>query len=380
MSYQLNFDWSVFMHKYWQKKPVLIRQAITDFVDPIEANELAGLAMEKEIDSRLVSHQQGQWQVSHGPFSDYQGLGEHNWSLLVQAVNHWHPAAAELMLPFRVLSDWRIDDLMVSYSVKGGGVGPHVDQYDVFIIQGQGSRRWRVGDNTHLTQHRAHPSLLLVDDFEAIIDAIMLPGDILYIPPGFPHEGTSLQESLNYSVGFRAPCGRELISDFADYLLAHDLGADRFQDPNQPQRDLPARIMDCELADIQQLMLSTLQQPTQFKNWFGQFISQSRHDLNLIIPEVPFSPEELISQLQQGDKLYRLPGVRMLVIDNQLFINGEVFSSLTDTQMYTLTSQLNLTWHEIQRDLSHPSFINELTRMLNSGFWYFESPEEDEDD
>ncbi len=119
--------------------------------------------MESEVDSRLVSHQDGKWQVSHGPFESYDHLSENNWSLLVQAVNHWHEPSAALMHPFRALPDWRIDDLMISFSVPGGGVGPHLDQYDVFIIQGTGRRRWRVGEKVPMKQHCPHPDLLQVD-------------------------------------------------------------------------------------------------------------------------------------------------------------------------------------------------------------------------
>ncbi|PVW87304.1 50S ribosomal protein L16 arginine hydroxylase, partial [Klebsiella pneumoniae] len=173
-------------------------------------------------------HQDGKWQVSHGPFESYDHLSENNWSLLVQAVNHWHEPSAALMHPFRALPDWRIDDLMISFSVPGGGVGPHLDQYDVFIIQGTGRRRWRVGEKVPMKQHCPHPDLLQVDPFEAIIDEEMEPGDILYIPPGFPHEGYSLENSLNYSVGYRAPNARELFSGFADYVLQRELGSQRY--------------------------------------------------------------------------------------------------------------------------------------------------------
>ena len=143
MAYELNLDWPAFLEKYWQKQPVIIKKAFTNFVDPITPDELAGLAMEPEVDSRLVSHANGLWQASNGPFEHFDNLGETGWSLLAQAVNHWHAPSAELVRPFRVLPDWRLDDLMISYSVPGGGVGPHIDQYDVFIIQGMGSRRWR---------------------------------------------------------------------------------------------------------------------------------------------------------------------------------------------------------------------------------------------
>ncbi|MBN0595276.1 cupin domain-containing protein, partial [Pseudomonas aeruginosa] len=125
MAYQLNINWPEFLEKYWQKQPVVLKNAIPDFVDPITPDELAGLAMEPEVDSRLVSLKNGKWQASNGPFEHFDGLGETGWSLLAQAVNHWHMPAAELVRPFRVLPDWRLDDLMISFSVPGGGVGPH---------------------------------------------------------------------------------------------------------------------------------------------------------------------------------------------------------------------------------------------------------------
>lgn len=135
MEYQLTLNWPDFLERHWQKRPVVLKRGFSNFIDPLSPDELAGLAMESEIDSRLVSHQDGKWQVSHGPFESYDHLGESNWSLLVQAVNHWHEPTAALMRPFRALPDWRIDDLMISFSVPGGGVGPHLDQYDVFIIR-----------------------------------------------------------------------------------------------------------------------------------------------------------------------------------------------------------------------------------------------------
>ena len=124
MEYHVEINWPDFIQRYWQKRPVVLKRGIKDFVDPISPDELAGLAMENEVDSRLVSHLDGKWQVSHGPFESYDHMGENNWSLLVQAVNHWHQPAAALMSPFRVLPDWRTDDLMISFSVPGGGVGP----------------------------------------------------------------------------------------------------------------------------------------------------------------------------------------------------------------------------------------------------------------
>ncbi|MDN5680924.1 MAG: cupin domain-containing protein, partial [Ewingella sp.] len=126
MDYQLDLDWNDFLQRYWQKRPVVLKRGFKNFIDPISPDEQAGLAMENEVDSRLVSHEDGRWQVSHGPFESYDHLGENNWSILVQAVDHWHEPSSHLMRPFRHIPDWRMDDLMISYSVPGGGVGPHL--------------------------------------------------------------------------------------------------------------------------------------------------------------------------------------------------------------------------------------------------------------
>ncbi|ELU8459504.1 cupin domain-containing protein, partial [Cronobacter sakazakii] len=273
MDYHVEINWPDFIERYWQKRPVVLKRGIKNFVDPLSPDELAGLAMENEVDSRLVSHQDGKWDVSHGPFQSYDHLGETNWSLLVQAVNNWHEPSAALMRPFRALPDWRIDDLMISFSVPGGGVGPHLDQYDVFIIQGVGRRRWRVGEKVPMKQHCPHPDLLQVAPFEALIDEELEPGDILYIPPGFPHEGYSLENSMNYSVGFRAPSGRELISGFADYVLQRELGSHRYSDPDVPARECPADIVPAEVEKLRDMMLDLIRDPDNFNEWFGEFIT-----------------------------------------------------------------------------------------------------------
>ncbi|MGD8106416.1 JmjC domain-containing protein [Pantoea sp. FN0302] len=371
MDYQLDLNWTDFLQNYWQKRPVILKRGFKNFIDPISPDELAGLAMENEVDSRLVSQQDGKWQVSHGPFESYDHLGEHNWSLLVQAVNHWHEPAAALMRPFRFLPDWRIDDLMISFSVPGGGVGPHLDQYDVFIIQGTGRRRWRVGEKVPLKQHCPHPDLLQVEPFDAIIDEEMEPGDILYIPPGFPHEGYSLENALNYSVGFRAPSGRELISGFADFVLARELGSRRYNDPEIVPRDCPAEILPQEIDGIRQLMMEVIDQPEQFRQWFGEFISQSRHELDIAPPEPPYQPDEIYDALQQGDKLSRLGGLRVLKIGDAVFINGEQLESAWPAALNALAAKQTLGLQDFADALDDPAFLAQLAGLVNNGYWYF---------
>lgn len=375
MTYHLELNWPDFMQRYWQKRPVLLKRGFKNFVDPLSPDELAGLAMENEVDSRLVSHHDGKWQVSHGPFESFDHLGENNWSLLVQAVDHWHEASAALMQPFRHLPDWRTDDLMISFSVPGGGVGPHFDQYDVFIIQGIGRRRWRVGEKVALKQHCPHPDLLQVEPFEAIIDEEVEPGDILYIPPGFPHEGYSLENAVSYSVGFRAPNGRELLSGFADYVLSHELGSYRFSDPDVPSRENSAEILPQELESMRGMILDIVNQPEHFSQWFGEFISQSRHELDIAPPEPPYQPDEIYDALQQGDRLKRLGGLRVLSIGNTLFINGEQVTSPHREALTTLAREQALGVEELGAVLDDPAFLAQLAGLVNNGYWYFSEEE-----
>ncbi|EKT63520.1 cupin domain-containing protein [Providencia burhodogranariea] len=372
MDYKLNLDWQSFLDSHWQKRPLLIKNGFTRFIDPISADELAGLAMEDEVDSRLVSHKEGLWQVAHGPFESYDHLGEENWSVLVQAVDHWHLASAALMKPFKVLSEWRMDDLMISYSVPGGGVGPHLDQYDVFIIQGEGRRHWRVGEKVPMKQHCPHPDLLQVEPFDAIIDEEMEPGDILYIPPGFPHEGYAIEPSLNYSVGFRAPNTRELMSSFADYLISNELGSYRYSDPDLSFRDNPAEILQGEQIKLREMMESLINDPQIFRKWLGEFISQSRHELDLAPPEPPYEQDEVYALLKtQQETLYKLNGLRALRVGNQFFVNGECLETTCYEAADSLCRYDSVNVENLGDAIDDVNFIALLTALVNSGYWYF---------
>lgn len=372
MAYQLNLNWPEFLEKYWQKQPVVLKNAFPNFVDPITPDELAGLAMEVEVDSRLVSQTHGQWQASHGPFEHFDNLGETGWSLLAQAVNHWHAPSAELVTPFRVLPDWRLDDLMISFSVPGGGVGPHIDQYDVFIIQGMGSRRWRVGDKLPLKQFCPHPALLHVEPFEPIIDEDLAPGDILYIPPGFPHDGFTHQTALNYSVGFRGPNGRDLISSFADYALENDLGGEHYSDPDLTCREHPGRVEEYELDRLRGMMTELINQPEDFKQWFGRFVTTPRHELDIAPAQPPYEQDEVIEALMDGAVLTRLSGLRVLEVGGSFFINSERLDTVAPKAADALCRYTIVGKQELGEALQNPAFVAELTGLVNQGYWFFD--------
>lgn len=375
MSHDLNFDWPEFLATHWQKRPVVLRQGFVNFVDPLTPDELAGLAMEEQVDSRVVAKTAGAWHVEHGPFDDYDRYGEANWSLLVQAVDHWYPPVAELLIPFRSLPNWRIDDLMISFSLPGGGVGPHLDQYDVFIIQGMGRRRWRVGEKQPQPQHCPHPDLLQVAPFNAIIDVELEPGDILYIPPGFPHDGYALEPSLNYSVGFRAPNQRDLFSHFADYLLAEDAGNRRYADPELQCRQNPGAIQAHEVVKLRELMQEQLLSE-ELAPWLAGYLSQSRHELDLQAIEPPYSEGDLYARLQAGEVLSKLGGLRTLYLESDsasCFINGERIQLPEHGAALArqLCDRVEFSAHGWEVELTDPALLAWLTQLVNSGYWYF---------
>jgi 50S ribosomal protein L16 3-hydroxylase len=322
----LNLDIADFLANSWQKKPCLIKQGFAAFSDLISPEILAGLAMEEGADSRLVqtnANTESGWQVIHGPFEEYESFGESDWTLLVQSVNEWVPEVGELLQPFRFLPDWRLDDVMVSFSCENGGVGPHVDQYDVFIIQGAGKRRWRVGERQTLRQSQPTEDLCLVNnDFSVVIDEELESGDVLYIPAGCPHDGVALEPSLNYSVGFRAPSQAELLWQLGDSAMANDVLTKRYTDPDSsdiaPSYDITAP----QLEAMKSLLIEAIQSDDA-NDIIARLLSQSKRPL--VEPELPVSAEQIPAMLEQSNAfIERAPGARLLRLDNDSFyLNGE---------------------------------------------------------
>lgn len=374
-----------FLAKHWQKQPLVIRSGFADFVDPIDADELAGLACEEEVESRLVYQKDNQWHAEHGPFEDYSHLGDKNWSLLLQGVDHWDTDVASLITPFRFLPNWRVDDVMVSFATPGGGVGPHVDNYDVFIIQGSGKRRWQVGAKDNYTEVVAHSALLHVEPFEPIIDVELAPGDILYIPPGFPHQGTTLENSLSYSVGFRTSSKQQLMSTLADHLLDNELATEMVEDADRPACQHPGLIDDADLARLRSGLLSVINNQALFSQFIGSQLSTAKHELDLQPDENGSDAEQIMALLKQGVGLARLGGLRCLyfeppqttsssVGESSIYINGETFKVERD---YFVALKLFCDHEKLNAEQLAPwvdaapviTFIGE---MLKRGYWYFE--------
>ena len=366
-----------FLNQYWQKKPLLIKRGFNDFKDPLDANELAGLAMEDSIESRIITNHNQQWQSHQGPFEDFEILTDEHATLLVQAVDHWHPEAAQLLEPFRFIPNWRIDDLMISYSTPGGGVGPHLDQYDVFIIQGEGKRHWRVGlPDASLKQFAQNKSLLQVEAFTAVIDCVLEPGDILYIPPGCPHEGYAIENALNYSVGFRAPNQQDLLSSFADHIIDTESGQKRYTDHTLALRDSKGELTQSEVDKVKTLMQALIENDSLFKNWLGNTLSQPKHDMDLAPEENPFSTAEIMQQLENDVTFERLGGTRAIYqcIGDELLlsVNGENYPlPLSDLEaVKQLTDFIEFDSSLLNSTTPSLDFIETFTTLVNEGIWF----------
>jgi 50S ribosomal protein L16 3-hydroxylase len=378
--YQLTFSLQEFLSQYWQKQPTIIKGGFANFQDPITAEELAGLTMEEEVDSRFVSNKDNVWQAEHGPFSEdkFADLGESHWSFIVQAANHWHAGAAQLVEPFKSMPQWLFDDLMISYSVKGGGVGPHIDQYDVFIIQGQGKRHWRVGakDVGQYKEVSNHSALRQIESFEAIIDDVLEPGDILYIPPGFPHDGYAMEPSLSYSVGFRSPKEQELISNFADYVLAHDFGDTHLHKPDLATQSNFGAISSSDLASLTQMLQDNLADPIRLKDFMGCMLSQSRHQLDIVQPEPVWSAEDIAIHLESGQIIEKVAGLRALFHEDEphlLYINGEVIklTAAMGELAALLSGSDSLSMDAFSQPVESDA-IALITDLVNKGYWFID--------
>lgn len=332
------FDPAAFLRDTWQQRPLLIRNPWDGWTNPLDPDDLAGLAGEPTVEARLVEGADGDWRAESGPFGEdrFAKLGRAPWTLLVQAVDHHVPEVAALLTAFRFLPNWRIDDVMVSYASAGGGVGPHFDQYDVFLIQGLGRRRWRIGPRCdERSPLLPHDDLRLLAQFETVDEWVLEPGDILYVPPGVAHDGVALSDDcMTYSIGFRAPARADLISAWCDEALAGLDDDDRYADPGLPAQANPGEITADALAKLQALVLERLADPAAFARWFGAWTSEPKYPEVDWSPEEPIAADDLAAALADGAALLRNPASRFAFIreaaQTVLFVDGESYACAGD--------------------------------------------------
>ncbi len=322
-----------FLAEYWQKKPLLIRKAFPAFRDPLSAEELAGLACEEAAEARLVFSNDGQWRMQQGPFSeaDFTALPAGQWTLLVQAVDHWFPHLKALATRFGFLPAWRIDDIMVSYATEGAGVGPHFDYYDVFIIQGEGRRHWQIGQYCTAADDIDDSSgLKILRNFTKKEDFELEAGDVLYIPPGFSHWGTALDNNLSYSVGFRAPSQAEILVAGTAAVCARLSEDQRYSDPDLQASNEPGLIADSVGERLLGMLQTLLTDKTLLVECFGRFMTESKYPEQAWLPEAPLSEAEFSRLLTRQGNLQKHPASRFAYTQSgqqlKIFADGESFT------------------------------------------------------
>lgn len=332
-----NFDAADFLARHWQKKPLFIKNPWQHWQNPITAQELAGLSCEDGVEARIITEKQGGnaniWTLEHGPFNDesFAKIGQNRWTLLVQAVDQYVPQVSRLIAPFRFIPDWRIDDVMVSYAAENGGVGPHFDYYDVFLIQGAGTRKWQIGgmcdDNSPMADH---DNLRQLAEFEPVEEWICEPGDILYIPPGISHNGVAIgDDCMTYSIGFRAPSRSDLISHYCDAIIDDIEDDDRYKDPDLSAQDNAGEIAANAIDAMHQMIMERVADRQAFRQWIGRYCTQPKYPDDEY-RQGDITIDEVKAHISIGSVFYRHPASRFAFIRNDagcvsLFVDGHCF-------------------------------------------------------
>lgn len=397
-----------FLSHYWQKKPVLIRQAFPKFQAPFEPDELAGLALSEGVLSRLILEQGGDypWQLKQGPFeeSEFDKLGDHHWTLLVQEVDKHVPAVADLFDRFTFLPSWRKDDVMVSFAAKDAGVGAHTDSYDVFLLQGSGKRRWEIGPpsgdsgpldggiraagsaqggpsggglNTSESDYIKGLDVRILANFEATEVFELEPGDMLYLPPGVPHNGVAIEPCLTFSFGFLAPTQAEMTADFCDWFQTQS-GPNRYSDPDLSIPQGPGLITTSDLTRVHQLLTSLPQEPELLADWFGPFITRPQR-APAALEEFEGSLDDFHQDFQESGLWRRHEAVRVacwLEGVERLFADGEtVGHKMSADILQRFTDNRQFEWDEVK---NHESLLETLYHFTCRGWGYLHSELEDD--
>ena len=313
-----------FLRDYWHKKPLLIRQALPGFQPFLSRDALFALAAQEDVESRLISRSDGQWKLQSGPHAALPAPEQADWTLLVQGVNLHNDAADALLRQFRFIPDVRLDDLMISYAGDGGGVGPHFDSYDVFLLQAHGSRRWRISKQKDLTLVEGLP-LKILAGFKADEEFVLEPGDMLYLPPHYAHDGVAVGECMTCSIGFRAPAYQELGEAFLQFMADSIDLPGRYADPELTPARHPAEIGKAMLDKVAAELSKVRFTEDDIAIFLGEYMSEPKPSVYFDAPEPPLTPGRFRQRTaKQGVRLSRKTS--MLYSGKHLFINGESFA------------------------------------------------------
>ncbi len=374
-----------FLAHYWQREPLLMRQALPGFENPLPGDELAGLACEPDVESRIVLEraEQSPWQVQHGPFdaARFAALPPSHWTLLVQDVDKHITEIGALLERFDFLPRWRIDDLMVSYAEDQGSVGPHVDDYDVFLIQAEGYRRWRIATDPNLPLELIPDlEIRILQQFWADQEWLLEPGDILYLPPGVPHWGVAEGPCQTWSVGLRAPAWRELADDWLAQVADRFTPPGRWQDRRSAPPSDPAELDQETLLTMRAVIESGVARARagDFAAWLGAWLTDPKLNLELEPREPPWPEAEVISALEAVRCFQRDGRSRLLftaptaeVDHGLLFANGQ--QHIVAAELLPLLSQLanhrRLELEQLGEWLLDPAARTLVASLFNAGHY-----------
>jgi 50S ribosomal protein L16 3-hydroxylase len=345
-----------FLANYWQKKPVLIRQAFPEFASPIEPDELAGLAVQDGVLSRLILEQGGEhpWELRQGPLPEdtFDNLGDSHWTVLVQEVDRHVPDVADLFDRFTFLPNWRKDDVMVSFAAKNAGVGAHIDSYDVFLLQGSGTRRWEIGEamTEREARYKEGLDIRILENFQMTETFELEPGDMLYLPPGVPHNGVAIEPCLTYSFGFLAPTRTEMVSDFGDW---HEMknGAIRYSDPDRMGGRNPGLISEHDINRVLRLLQQVPIERGALADWFGSFITRPQRG-PVDLEEYEGTLDDFKADFADSGAWRRHEGVRVagwIETEPKLFVDGQQVNANLNEELVHLISG--------SREISYDSVI-----------------------
>jgi 50S ribosomal protein L16 3-hydroxylase len=373
-----------FLAEYWQRKPLLFRRPLSGFQCALDANELAGMACDEAVESRLVLEKQGAtpWEVRYGPFDEemFNNLPESHWTLLVQDVDKHLPEIAKLLDFFRFIPDWRLDDVMVSYAVDQGSVGPHIDDYDVFLYQAKGKRRWKIHTRP-VAEHDFIPGLDLriLPQFESEQEWLLEPGDMLYLPPNIAHWGIAEGECMTCSVGFRAPTMREMAAAWFESTLEKGIPKSRYRDPSLKPQSAPGEILPSSLDEFKGLLKACLQSDQQNDRWFGRFVTETKEHLQIYPRTGALTDIEFLNRFREKAVIHRHNYARMAFsrCENDgydtLFVNGQHYTLASDSGDFlaVITHYRTLHFGYLQEWLEQPVYLSLLCQLYNDGYLRF---------
>lgn len=372
-----------FLSEYWQKKPLLIKQALPGFNSPVSAEELAGLACDADVESRIVLEKDGlhPWELRTGPFqeSDFAHLPETHWTLLIQDIEKHLPELCWITDLFDFIPDWRMDDLMISYAADQGSVGPHLDAYDVFLLQAEGKRHWKINtDTTSPLEKLSDTALDIISNFNSEQDWIVEPGDLLYLPPGVAHFGIATGECITCSIGFRAPSHVDMVQHFMDLILDSIKPDILYQDPQLILQKNPHELTKQSIQHLWKTVEQYLSaNPSLINQWAGTLLSEGKQAFQTQHLEQMNPVSGFFEQWQNTGVLYKNTALKFLYLQTEtglhFYIDGQHLQYPDELlpQAEWICASLQISWQQYEDHVDKNELGSLFYDFYQKGFYYF---------